>query len=102
MAPSMSSISRSGSRLGIDQLRLNPLPERRFDGAPGDQVHPAPQGPFELLPQIHETQTDRGVDLDQDIHVAVVPGVTARPGPEQGRRWIGYRWLSSSCCSRSV
>ena len=39
----MSSSRMSASRSGIDQLRLDPLPERRLDRAPRDQVHPFPE-----------------------------------------------------------
>lgn len=46
------------SRLGIDQFGLDQLPERRFDRAPGDEVHPSAQKLLESFRQGHKTEAD--------------------------------------------
>src|SRR5260370_27700343 len=81
----MSSINRLESRSGIQQLRLDALPEGRLDGAPGNQVHPTSESPFELLAELDEAQSDGGIHLHQDVDVAVFPRVSSGPGTEQGQ-----------------
>src|SRR5579862_2803227 len=61
---SFAAMDGTGSRSGIEELRLDLLPQRGLDGTPGDQVHPAAERGLELVPEIDEAQPDRGIDLD--------------------------------------
>ncbi len=45
----------------------------------GDQFGPDARHGFHLLGQIHEPPTDRGVNLHEDIHIAVFSLVAVEP-----------------------
>lgn len=67
----MSSRSRSASRLGIDQFRLNPLPQRRLDRATGDQIHRPAEQLLESFRESDEAEADRRIDFHQNIDIAL-------------------------------
>jgi len=75
-------ISRSESRLGIDQFALDPLPVRGLYGTPRYQVDPTPQHSFELLTQFHEAQSDRRIDFYENVDVRTLASFPASPRTE--------------------
>ena len=62
---------RSGSRLGINQFRLDPFPERRFDGPSRNQIDPRAQQLFQTFRQGNEAKTDGRFHFHQDVDIAL-------------------------------
>ena len=55
------------------------LAEKRLDPDPGNEVHPAPEDAFEVLLQPNEIEeTDRPVEVHQEIHIAFERGLITR------------------------
>ncbi len=83
MAVKMSSRSRDGVRLRIDQLRLDFCPEARPDRPSRDEVYLMTEQLLQFIGQRDEVPADRGRDIDENVNIAPRRLLAPRPGAEQ-------------------
>ena len=75
----------SGSRLDIDQLRLDQFPQAWLNRPLRHQVHTLSQNGLQPLGQRDESQPDAWIDFDQHIDIAVGRRFLASLRTEQGQ-----------------